>query len=537
MSQPGSLGIRTGRRALALSAGALAVAPGAQGQGQAAALTIAIGGSITSADPHFFNASPNNMLAMHIFDALTDRDARARVQPGLAREWRLLDDNLWEFTLREGVTWHDGRPFTADDVLFTFSRAGNVPGSPGGFGSFMRSFARVEAPGPHTLRIHTSRATPTLLSDLASIFIVSRHVGQGATTDDYNSGRATVGTGPYRLVSHRPGDRTELVRNEAHWRGPEPWARVSYRFIANDSARTAALLAGDVDIIDQISLTDVPRLRREARVTVSEVPSLRVVHVGPDYSRTTAPPGVTDNAGNPLPVNPFLDVRVRRALNALINRQALVTAAMDGLATAAGQWLPAGVYSFDPATPPPAFDPEGARRLLAEAGYPQGFRLVLSTPNDRFPNDARLAQGLAQMWTRGGIQTAVDAIPWASFSARGARQEFGMALTSWGSTTGEGLSFAVNILQTFNPQARTGAANTRRHSNAEFDAMADAAAAIMDDVARERAIQGLVRWSAQNVPMFPLLHLTNFWGLRRGLRHEPRMDERSIAMGVRPATA
>jgi len=356
--------IAIGRRALALGAAALAAPVPLRAQG-GPSLTIAIGGSITSLDPHFFNAAPNNMLKLHLFDCLTFRDERARVQPWLATEWRLIDDNLWEFKLRPNVTWHDGRPFTADDVVFTFQRSPNVPNSPGGFGSFTRTVTRVEVLDPLTFRLHTSRPTPTLLPDLASVAIVSRHVGDGASTDDYNSGRAAIGTGAYRLVSHRAGDRTELVRNE-NWWGPAPaWQRVSYRFISNDSARTAALLAGDVDVIDQISLTDVPRMRREARVTVSEIPSVRLVYVQPDFSRTGPVPGVTDQAGQPLAANPFLDVRVRRALNMAINRQALVQAGMDGLATPAGQWLPEGVWSYDPQTRAPAFDAEGARRLLA----------------------------------------------------------------------------------------------------------------------------------------------------------------------------
>ncbi len=521
------------RRAIVAATAGLAASTHAQAQG--ASLTIAIGGSITSVDPHFFNAGPNNMLASHIFDPLIERDADTVLRPALATEWRALSDTLWELKLRQGVTWHDGRPFTADDVIFTFSRAGNVPGSPGGFGSFMRTFARTEAPDPHTIRIHTSRPTPTLPQDLASIFIVSRHVGEGAATEDYNSGRAAVGTSAYRLVSHRPGDRTELQRAENSWREPEPWARVSYRFISNDTARTAALLAGDIDVIDQIPLTDVPRLRREARLTVVEKPAIRLVYIQPDFSRTGAVPGVTDNAGNPLPANPFLDVRVRRALNMAINRQTLVQAAMDGLATPSGQWLARGIWSHDPQTTAPAFDLDGARRLLAEAGFPQGFRLTLTTPNDRWPNDARTAQAVAQMWTRAGVQTQIDAVPFASFSARSARQEFGIAQTSWGSI--EGLNFPVNLLQTFNPQARTGASNSRRYSNPEFDAMVDRASMMMNDAEREQATFEIVRWTAREVPYFPLLHLTSFWGLRRGLRMEARYDERTTAMGIRPATS
>ena len=512
----------------AIWAGLLAGAAAAQ------SLTIGTGGSITSLDPHFFNAAPNNALAHHVFDRLVDRDARSRLIPGLAERWRAVDDLTWEFTLRQGVTWHDGRPFTAEDVLFTLARAPNVPNSPTGFGSFLRSVAAVEVVDGNIIRIRTHRPNPLMPVDLVNIFVVSRHAGEGATTEDYNSTRAAVGTGPYRVVTHRAGDRTELARHDGYWGGTEPWQRVSYRFIANDSARTAAILAGDVDIVDQVSPTDVPRLRREARVQISEIPSLRLVHLGPTYQPAAAAPPPLDGNGQPLPRNPLLDVRVRRALDIAINRPAIVSQVMEGLGAPAGQWLPVGVIGHDPATPARPFDPDQARRLLAEAGYPQGFRLTLHTPNDRFPNDSRIAQAIAQMWTRVGVRTDVEALPWASFSARGARQEFTMSLTSWGSSTGEGLSYPSNILQTYNPTARTGPGNSRRYSNPELDRMIDAAAMTMDDAARERAVHELVRWVAVEAPAFPILHLQNVWALRRGLRHDPRMDERTLAMGVRP---
>jgi peptide/nickel transport system substrate-binding protein len=498
-------------------------------------LTIATGGAITSLDPHFFNAAPNNAIAQHIFGRLVDRDHQARVRPDLAESWRVVSDTEWEFRLRRDVTWHDGRPFTAEDVLFSLRRAPNVPNSPGGFGAVLRSVKSVTAPDPHTVRIATHFPNPVMLADLAGVFIVSRHVGEGATTEDYNAGRAAIGTGHYRLVAHRQGDRTELARNDAFWGGQEPWQRVSYRFIGTDPARTAALLAGDVDLIDQVSPTDLPRLRREQRVTISEIQGLRMAHLGPDFSRAGSTPLVTDNEGRPLERNPFLDLRVRRALNMAINRDALAQRAMDGLAAPAGQWLPPGAWSHDPQTRPPAYDPDGARRLLAEAGFPNGFRLTLHTMNDRFTNDARLSQAVAGMWSRIGVVTAVEALPWTTYSARAARQEFAMSLGSWGSTTGEGLSFAKSVLATFDRERRTGPSNQRRFSSPEFDAMVAQAEQIMDDERREAAIHGLVRWSAENVPMFPLVHLTNVWALKRGLTHEARMDERTLAMGVRPA--
>jgi peptide/nickel transport system substrate-binding protein len=497
-------------------------------------LTIASGGAITSLDPHFFNASPNNAIAQHIFGRLVDRDAASRIRPDLAESWRLISDTEWEFKLRRDVTWHDGRPFTADDVVFTLSRAPSVPNSPGGFGATLRSVKSASALDPWTLRIVTHEPNPVLLPELASIFIVSRQVGESATTDDYNAGRAAIGTGPYRVVDHRQGDRTELARNDAYWGGREPWQRVSYRFVAADPARSAALLAGDVDMIDQVAPNDLPRLSRDQRVTISQIQSLRLVHVGPDFSRSGPLPHVTDNEGRPLASNPFLDVRVRRALSLAINREQLAERAMDGLAAPAGQWLPPGTYSYDPETPPPAFDPDAARRLLAEAGFPNGFRVTLHTMNDRFPNDARLAQVVAQMWSRIGVQTAVEALPWTTYSPRAARQEFSMSMGSWGSSTGEGLSFAKNVLSTFNRERRTGPSNQRRFSSAEFDAMVGRASMLMDDEQREAAIRELVRWTAENVPMIPLLHLNNVWALRRGLSYEPRMDERTLAMGVRP---
>jgi peptide/nickel transport system substrate-binding protein len=513
-----------------VAATALGAAP-ALGQN----LTIGIGGSPTSLDPHFYNASPNISLTMHLFDRLVEQDAQARIQPALAESWRALSDTVWEFKLRAGVKWHDGRDFTANDVAFTISRAPNVPNSPGGFGGFVRAIQRVEIIDPLTIRFHTAAPHPLLPVELASIQIISRHVGEGAATEDYNSGRAAIGTGPYRIGSYRPGDRTEFTRNDNYWRGAEPWARVSYRFIANDASRTAALLAGDVDVIDQVPSTDLARLRREPRITISEIQGLRVIYLMPDYSRTEGPVFVTDNDGRPLPRNPFQDPRVRRAMSISIDREALAERVMEGTAKPNGQWLPPGSYSYNPDVPVPRVDPEGARRLLAEAGYPNGFRMTLTTPNDRYPNDARTAQAVAQMWTRIGVRTAVEALPWASYSARAARQEFNMRLVGWGSVTGEASYMLVNIMGTFDRERRWGASNNSRHSNPELDRLTERATATLDDGARERLLQEAVAMVDRETSIIPLFQLVNFWATRRGVTYEPRMDERTTAMNARPA--
>ena len=498
-------------------------------------LTMGAGAPSTSLDPHFFNAAPNGSVASHIFSRLVERDAQVRPQPGLAESWRAISPTVWEFRLRPGVKWHDGRDFTADDVVFTFERAPNVPNSPGGFGGFLRMVERVEVVDPLTLRIHTRAPHPLLPVDLSYIFIVSRHVGQGATTEDYNAGRAAIGTGPYRLRAHTPGERVEFERNDAYWGPREPWSRAIWRVIANDTARTAALLAGDVDVIDQVPSSDVERLRREARVALHQIQGLRMIYIQADFSRDGNLPMVADNAGQPIAANPFKDVRVRRALSLGINRQALTERVMEGTAAPSGQWLPPGVYSYNPAVPVPAFDADGARRLLAEAGYPQGFRLTLVTPNDRYPNDARTAQAVAQMWTRIGIRTEVQSLPWSAFSARAARQEFPIRLAGWGSSTGEASYAAINIMGTYNREQRRGASNAGRYSNPQLDALTDRATTILDDGEREQVLREVVQLAMDDQALIPLFHLINTWATRRGLTYEARMDESTRAMAARPA--
>ncbi|WP_370751247.1 ABC transporter substrate-binding protein [Teichococcus oryzae] len=512
-----------------LAASAIAAVPAA-----AQNLTIAIGGSVTSLDPHFYNASPNNSVTSHFFDKLLEFDAKAQLVPQLAESWKAVEPTVWEFKLRRGVKWHDGRDFTAEDVAFTVKRAPNVPNSPGGFGGFVRAVEKVEILDPLTVRLHTPGPYPMLPTDLASVAIISRHAGEGAATEDYNSGKAAIGTGPYKFQAYSPGSRIQMVRNDAYWGGRPDWATVDYRVISSPPARTAAILSGDVDIIDTVPSSDLPRLKEEPKVELTSIQGLRVIYLSADRSRDENPIHVTDNDGKPLPRNPFNDLRVRRALTMAIQRDALAERVMQGTASPNGQWLPPGAYSYNPDVKVPAYDPEGARKLLAEAGFPNGFRMVLSSPNDRYPNDARTAQAVAQMWTRIGVQTQVEALPWSTFSARANRQEFGMRLVGWGSATGEASYALINILGTYDSEKRTGANNSGRYSNPELDELTAKALGTLDDKEREDILKRAVKMAMDDVAMFPLHQLVNTWAVKKGLKHEPRMDERTRAMDVRP---
>jgi peptide/nickel transport system substrate-binding protein len=535
MSMTTSTHLRVQRRIAARAAwlgAALALATPAT-PAAAQTLTLGYAAVVSTIDPHYHNLGPNNAHAMHLFDRLVERDARLRPRASLAESYRALSDTEWEFRLRRGVLWHDGREFTADDVVFTFERLPQIQNSPGSFVTFIRPIERVEVLDPYTLRVHTKQPHPNLPIDFASIHIVSRHAATGAGNEEFNSGRAAVGTGPYRLGTYRSGDRIELIRNDSHWGEKEPWQRVTIRFLLNDGARTAALLAGDVDLIEQIPTSDLARLRRDPRLVVTEIPSARTAYIVPDYSRTGPHPHVTDHAGTPLPRNPFLDVRVRRALSMAINREALVERVMEGTAVATAQWLPEGAFGYNPEVKPVAFDPEGARRLLAEAGFPDGFRVTLATPNDRWPNDARLSQAVAQMWSRIGVRTNVDAMPFTAFVPRRTRQEFAVALGAWGSSTGEAGNYLLSIVATYDRQKLTGAANMFRHSDPRIDDYVLRGQAMMDDERREALWREATAYYAEQQPMLQLVQYINTWAHRRGLKHDPRMDERTVALGIR----
>ena len=192
------------RRMLAGCVAALALLLAAPVAAVAQTLTLGYAAVVSTADPHYHNLGPNNAAGMHIFDRLVERDGRARPHPSLAESYRALSETLWEFKLRRGVKWHDGRDFTADDVVFTFERAPQVPNSPGGFGGFLRAISRVEVVDPHTLRLHTAHPHPLLPLDLASVSIIARHAAEGAQTEDYNTGRAAIGTGPTALPLFAP---------------------------------------------------------------------------------------------------------------------------------------------------------------------------------------------------------------------------------------------------------------------------------------------------------------------------------------------
>lgn len=500
----------------------------------AAAQTLSIGvaAPVTSLDPHFQDAAPNKSLASHLFDGLTDLDERSHVIPALAESWRRLDDLSWEFTLRPGVRFHDGRALTPEDVVFSIDRISRLPNAPAPFTTYTRSIREVRVTGPLTLVIMTSVVEPLTPANMAQVKIVSRTAAFDAATQDFNDGRAAVGTGPFRLISHTPGVSTELARHEGYWGPPPPWERVVYRTISNAGSRIVALLASDVQVIDAVPSQDLARLRATPGVSVAETVGLRLIYLWLDQRAAT--PAVAGGEGQVLPENPLRDLRVRQALSLAINRPAIVATILEGGALPIGQFMPPGGISHVPDLPVPPYDPARARALLAAAGFPTGFRISLNGPSDRYLNGAQIMQAIGQMWQRVGIRTTVEPQPWTVFSSRVGRGDYSAALGGVGNATGDSSLALRIVVASYAPARGVGILNYGRYENPGLDALINRAVSEPDDRARESLLKEAVVASMADVAVIPLHIQKNIWATSVGLLYTARADEQTRAWLVRP---
>lgn len=492
----------------------------------AADLKLGLAADVSSLDPHFLNIAPNIALSSHLFDALVNVDASGKLIPGLALSWRAVDATTWEFKLRPGVKFHDGSPFTVEDAIFSLDRPATLTKSPGPFTSYTRQITGKQAVDAHTLRLTTATPYGPLPLDVSTIFIVSKKAAQNATTDDFNSGSALIGTGPFRFVSFLRGDRVELARNPDYWGEKAVWDKVTLRVIANNASRTAALLSGDVDAIEAVPTADIARIKRNADFRLEQRVSWRTIFWTVDQAERSSP-FVTDLAGKPLAKNPLRDPRVRLAISKAINRPALVSRTMEGLGQPASNLVAPGILGYDDAIKVQAYDPEGAKKLLAEAGYPKGFALTLHGPNNRYINDEQVTQTVAQFLSRIGIRTKVETMPLAVYFGRAKTSEFSMALLGWGTLAGDfGLRTLVG---TPNPQTGWGTWNWGNYSNPKVDTLIRSSLAAVDSTERENYARQAAGVALQDNAIIPLHHQIATWAMRKGLRYPARVDEFTFA--------
>jgi peptide/nickel transport system substrate-binding protein len=510
-------------------------APFAAAQSKPRDINIGLQAAITSMDPHFHNLSPNNSMMLHVFDPLIKRDDNQKLAPGLATSWKALDDLTWEFKLRKNVRFHDGSMFTAEDVAFTLKRAPDVPNSPSSFATFVKPIIDVKIVDPHTLIFKTATPHVLLPSDLASVLIISKLHGEKATTEDYNSGKAAIGTGPYKFVEYVPNQRVVVKANYGYWGGEEPWDKVTFKILTSPSGRVAALLSKGVEFIETVPTADIVKLSQDKNYSLVDKVSNRVIYVHLNQSTDKSPPFVTGKDGKPLDKNPFRDARVRRALSMAINRDAIVDRVMEKKAVAAAQLLPDFFYGTSKKLKPVKFDPEGAKKLLADAGYPSGFAMTLHGPNNRYINDANVVQALAQFYSRIGIDTKVETLPANVYFTRATKLEFGYMVLGWGTESGEQGSAMRSLLATHDSAKGMGVNNRGRYSNPAFDKVLSDALVTMDDKKREAMIQNAAEIVMGDTGLIPLHYEVSTWAAVKGLKYTARTDQYTLAMGLKPA--
>jgi peptide/nickel transport system substrate-binding protein len=495
-------------------------------------LKIGVGAEATSIDPMYHNLDPNNQIARHIFDTLVDQDEKQHLVPGLATSWKIVGDNTWEFKLREGVKFHDGTPFTADDVVFSIQRAEKVPNSPSAFTIYTKAAKEVQAVDPLTVRIKTDGPYPLLPNDLSNVRIQSKKAADGKSTEDFNKGTAAIGTGPFKFVEWVPGDRLVLERNDNYWGEKPAWSKVIIRPITSAATRVAALLSGDVDFIDNVPPADIKRLKGDKNLAIWQSVSNRIIYLHIDTARDKSPM-VTDKQGNPLGKNPLKDLRVRKAISKAINRKGIVDRVLEGVGIPAGQLLPEGFFGVSPKLKVEKYDPEGAKKLLAEAGYPNGFGLTLHGPNNRYINDKDIVQAIAPMLTRIGIETKVETMPANIFFSRGSKLEFSLMLVGWGSGTGEASSPLKSLLATFDPKKGWGPSNRGRYSNPKLDAALDEALRTVDDGAREKLLQQATEIGINDLGIVPLHYEVSTWASKKGYTYKANTNQHTVAFWLK----
>lgn len=512
-------------RFAAACAAALLGVTGVLSPAMAEDLTIGIKAEISAADPHVL-FGPNRNVGGQVYEPLFLTDNSQNPIPGLVESWNAVEPTLYEFSLREGVKFHDGSVLTSEDVKYSFERALTLD-APRTFKTYLKNVGEVEIVDDRIFRIRTNAPTAILINNLSTFGIVSKASATNADENAFAAGQV-AGTGPYRWVSYTPGDSVVLEAHADYWGGTPQFDSVTYKFLKNDSTRTAALLSGDVQVIDEVPPNLVKRLEDDANIEVVSGTSYMLNYVGMDQHRDVSP-YVTGLNGEEIP-NPFKDIRVRTAMSHLLNRQLISERIMDGLSTPAGQFVPEGMVGHVVGLQPVEYDVAKARELLAEAGYPDGFKLTIHCTNDRYMNDGKVCEAMGQLLSAGGIPTEVQTLPRSVYFKRAStggangEPEFSFFMVGFGAANGVADAALTALVMTHDKDAKTGANNRARYSNSDVDRLASQAAAEVDEGARLEKLSEATRIAIEEVGILPIHHLSAVWATRDGLTIEPRTD-------------
>lgn len=498
---------------------------------QEAPLTIGMSTTPTTLDPHEDSSAPNNATSRHIWDSLINLTGTSSNEPELATEWKPVDPTHWEFKLREGVKFHDGSEFNADDVVASLLRARDKPSQ--GFASYTRNIANVKAKDPLTVIIETKVPDPLLLNSVSRVRIISADC-KDAPVQDFDSGKCAIGTGAYSFVSYAPGSNLTLKRNEDYFAGASNWTNVTLRFLPDDGARLASLLSNEIDIIETLPADGMARVESSANLQVVNGQSSRFVYLGMDVSRDKSP-FVKATDGSDLDKNPLKDERVRRAMLMSLNRPAIVERVMQKNGTVADQFVADGYDGYSDKVEKVGYDAAAAKALLAEAGYPDGFSLTLHGPSGRYVKDAEVLQAVGQMFTRIGIKSKVEVMPWAMYSESYSKGTYSTFLGSWGVNTGETTNPTVALVATRDEKKGTGRYNGGGVSDPKIDEVLAKASSTLDETARRPLLQELSLETFNKLWVLPMHYENVVLGAKKTVSYTPRGDKYTLAYDVKSA--
>src|SRR6056297_381797 len=465
-------------------------------------VTIATASDALTLDPIMLSETPTIAVQANIFEALVSMDTDMDVQPGLASSWEVENDTTWVFHLRKGVKFHNGDSFDAEDVKFSIERAQNHPKSQ--FKSPVGQVDSVEIRDDYTVAIKTTFPYPILPRKIGRILICSKDYVE-ANSDQHLQNNA-VGTGPYQVTSWEKDEEMVLTAYEDYWGEKPEVDKAILKPISNPATRVSSFLSGEVDILMDLPVQDVERVEEAKGVKVVTRPGLRLIFLG-----------VNTQEG------PFSKLKVRQAVYHAINEDAIVEHVMNGHAYKAGQFYPDTIFGYNPDVKRVPYDPEKAKQLLAEAGYPDGFTIQFDSSNDRYMNDGQIAQAVAIQLARVGINVELNVQTKSAHFDKVLSRNTDFYLLGWSNSNGDGIQFLDGLLHS--PEDSYGRFNLGNYSNEEVDKLIEEAAKTLNDKKRSQIMQEAVKIGMDEVAYLPLHYQQQLYGLKENIAWTPRPDK------------
>jgi len=496
------------------------------GTTHAATLRWANTGDTISMDPYNVNESFQLGFTSNMYDGLVMRGKDLKIGPGLATAWKRTDPNTWEFQLRKGVKFHDGSDFSSEDVVFSWQRATSGGSDMKGYFTSVKS---VEAQDSFTVVIRTKEPNPIVLADLSFWWIMSKawcEKNNAAGVTDIRkkvenfATRHANGTGAYELVSREADVSTVLKKNSKWWGwsagiGNSNVDEVVFTPIKQDGTRVAALLSGSVDMLYELPIQDLERVKAAGN-KVFQQPETRAIFLGMDQAR----PELLESSVKGK--NPFKDKRVRLALYLAIDEDLIVKQIMRGAATVANGFLVKEVAGYDPDFKRLGYNPEEAKKLLAEAGYPNGFEVGFDCPNDRYVNDAQICQAVVSMWAKIGIKANLLAQTKSLYFNKILKRDTSLYMLGWAPATVDGQNVLENLLMT--PSGDLGRYNLGSYSNPELDAIVNQTRGELDADKRTKLLRKALNMAHADVGTIPLHYQQVVWASRPNVDLAQRAD-------------